>query len=102
MDVRNILRNSIITFMEAKTKKLIVFLILPLALLSVVVLIINRQSQPDFLLHVDFLDVGQGDAIFIQTYLGNQILIDGGPSSSVLAELGEPLPPMDRSLDMVI
>jgi len=53
-------------------------------------------------LTVAFLDVGQGDAIFIEAPNGNQILIDGGPNKSVLRELGELMPFYDRSIDMVI
>ncbi len=48
------------------------------------------------------LDVGQGDAIFIETSSGNQILIDGGPGKAILKELGEIMPFYDRSLDLVI
>ncbi|MCA9974705.1 MAG: ComEC/Rec2 family competence protein, partial [Anaerolineales bacterium] len=36
------------------------------------------MTQPDGQLHVTFFDVGQGDAIFIQTPSGHQILVDGG------------------------
>lgn len=53
-------------------------------------------------LEVDFLDVGQGDAILIQASGGNQILIDGGPNKSVLRELSKVMPFYDRSIDMVI
>jgi competence protein ComEC len=60
------------------------------------------MSRRDGLLHVAFLNVGQGDAILIETPLGNQILIDGGPGRRVLSELNAFLPFYDRTLDMVI
>ncbi len=51
---------------------------------------------------VSVLDIGQGDAIFIEAPNGNQILLDGGPDSKVLRRLGEILPFYDRSIDMLI
>ncbi len=60
-------------------------------------------SLPDGKLHVVFFDVGQGDAIFIQSPTGQQVLVDGGPDPTVLlARLGEQMPFWDRSLDLVI
>ncbi|MCF7835648.1 MAG: MBL fold metallo-hydrolase [Candidatus Marinimicrobia bacterium] len=53
-------------------------------------------------LEVYFLDVGQGDAIFIQAENGNQILIDGGQNKAVLSQLSKVMPFYDRSIDVVI
>lgn len=62
-----------------------------------------HASQPDQRLHIAFLDVGQGDAIFIQTPNGRQLLVDGGRyPSTVLDQLGRQMPFWDRSIDMII
>lgn len=52
-------------------------------------------------LRIWFFDVGQGDAIFIETPDGHQLLVDGGPSDQVLDKLGSVLWPWDRSLDAI-
>ncbi len=53
-------------------------------------------------LTVAFLNIGQGDSIFIEAPNGNQIVIDGGPDGSLLAELGKVMPFYDKSLDMIV
>lgn len=53
-------------------------------------------------LTVSFLDVGQGDAVFIESPTGAQVLIDGGKDRSVLRELGTVMNWFDRTIDMVI
>lgn len=53
-------------------------------------------------LKVYFFDVGQGDSILIRTPKGKDVLIDGGPDSTVLERLGETLPFWDRYIDIVI
>lgn len=75
------------------------------ALAAVMVLMIGLSAadRPDGRLHVFFLDVGQGDATFIQTPTGRQILIDGGRyPSTLLDELGRYMPYWDRTIDVVI
>ena len=54
------------------------------------------------MLKVSFLDIGQGDAIFIEAPNGNQVLIDGGSNRAVLKELGKVMPFYDRTIDVVI
>ena len=57
----------------------------------------------DHRLQVTFLDVGQGDAIYIRTPSGQDILIDGGPSPQLLAqELSKKMPFWDRTIELVV
>jgi len=53
-------------------------------------------------LKVAFLDVGQGDAIFVEAPNGNQVLIDGGPNKAVLRELAKQMPFYDRTIDGIV
>ncbi|MEM9336880.1 MAG: MBL fold metallo-hydrolase [Patescibacteria group bacterium] len=62
----------------------------------------GAQPTNDNLLKVHFLDVGQGDATFIESPDGVQVLIDGGKDSSVLRELGKVMGWRDRTIDLLI
>jgi competence protein ComEC len=73
--------------------------------LTVLVMVTWRAAftAPDGRLHITFLDVGSADAILIQTPGGRNILVDGGPSASLLSDgLGRRLPPLNRRLDWLI
>ncbi|MFH1089641.1 MAG: MBL fold metallo-hydrolase [Candidatus Uhrbacteria bacterium] len=53
-------------------------------------------------LKVWVFDVGQGDAIFIETPDGKQILVDAGAGGTILTKLGEVMLPWDRTIDAVV
>lgn len=48
------------------------------------------------------LNVGQGDAIYIHTQQGADVLIDGGPDRRVLEQLGQVMPFWDRTIELVV
>jgi len=77
------------------------YIICSLTISTIVIWSIALSASPDKL-KVAFLDVGQGDSIFIETPSGTQVLIDGGYSSSVLKEIGKLVPFFDRDIDIVI
>lgn len=70
-------------------------------------------SSVIFLFYLDFqsfnqkltfamLDIGQGDALFIESPTGTQILVDGGPPRKILSELARVMSPFDRTIDAII
>ena len=63
--------------------------------------LLGVSTQSDNLL-VTFLDVGQGDAIHIETPDGFEMLIDGGATSQVLRELSTGRIFFDRDIDVVM
>ena len=62
--------------------------------------VIFRDSND---LTVTVLDVGQGDAILVETPSGQRVLIDGGPSASkLMQELARELPRGSHRVDLVV
>lgn len=62
---------------------------------------VNDLNRAGFL-EVIFFDVGQGEAIFIESPHSHQILIDGGPDKTILERLGREMPFWDRTIDLII
>ena len=71
---------------------------LAVAALAWALLLAALLQRPDGLLHFWTLDVGQGDALLLQTPGGQDVLIDGGPDPQTLErELGAHLSPAWRA-----
>lgn len=78
------------------------YLLLALIILSFglwyVVLHENRQGVLTFAV----LDIGQGDALFIESPTGKQVIVDGGPDKNLMGEISNVLPWYDREIDMIV
>lgn len=77
------------------------FIVIILGVTFYVWFLILEDKNPK-LLKVAFLDVGQGDAIYIEAPNKKQVLIDGGKDSKLLYSLSKVMPFADRSLDLLI
>lgn len=88
--------------MERVKKYLPYILLIILIILTVSVWYFIFQYKNNGYLKVVFLDVGQGDAIYIEAPNGRQILVDGGPDAKLLSSLSKVMPFADRSLDMIV
>ncbi len=86
---------------KTRNKKILAGLI-GLLIISAFLLFSVYFNEQDSRLKVYFFDIGQGDSIFIRTPSHQNILIDGGPDSSVLSKLGRALPFYDHTIDLMI
>jgi len=83
--------------------KKIAFILLIVCFLGIgSVKIFSHSLAQESLLKIHFLDVGQGDAIYIRTPEGQDILIDGGPDNQVVQELSQVMPFWDHEIDIMI
>lgn len=85
----------------AKSNKFVSW-ILGLLLLVAIVVWVSVAEAPDKNLHIYFLNVGQGDSIYVRTMSNVDLLIDGGPDDTVLSELGEVMPFYDHKIDYLL
>jgi len=77
--------------------------VIPPLLVVAVLVLLTAATMPDDNLHISFLDVGNGDAILIQTPAHQDILVDGGPSpQAITLGLSQKMPFWDRTIDLVI
>ena len=78
------------------------YLFLLILILIIFIFLFKFEKNKNDNLTFAMLDVGQGDALFIKSPTGQQILIDGGRDKSVLRELNKVMPFWDRSIDILI
>jgi competence protein ComEC len=70
---------------------------------SVVATALAFAHRPDGRTTIVVLDVGQGDAILVESSRGGRLLVDGGPDPDrLLVALDERLPPWDRRIDAIV
>lgn len=77
------------------------FLVL-IVLVSLILCFVVFREDRRGLMTVAFLDVGQGDSIFIESPTGVQVIVDGGPAKNLMREISKVLPFYDRSVDMIV
>ncbi len=59
-------------------------------------------ERPKDYVSVSFLDVGQGDSLLITGRTGNQIIIDAGPSKSILRQISKEISFFDKFVDVLV
>ncbi|MBI2025900.1 MAG: MBL fold metallo-hydrolase [Candidatus Levybacteria bacterium] len=82
-------------------KKYIVYLLLSLVFLLGIFLY-QGLSVRDKNLHLVVCNVGQGDAIYIKTPSGKDVLVDGGPNDKVSDCLNKHMPFWDRDIELMV
>jgi competence protein ComEC len=79
----------------------IIFFVLLSAITLAGLFIYQSIKFSDNKLHIIFCDIGQGDGILIRTPKGDDIIVDGGPDSSILNCLSRHLPLWDRTIEVM-
>jgi competence protein ComEC len=87
--------------MPTNGKRYYLFFVAVLLFLFDVFLLSEDLRDKNGLLTFAVLDVGQGDAIFIESPTGTQVMFDAGPPHKILGPIAKVMSPFDRSLDAV-
>lgn len=77
------------------------FTVFVFTIIGFVLFIYSLSLHPTFA-SVTFLDIGQGDAILIESSNGNQMLVDSGRSNQIMSELGAVMAYGDKHIDVLL
>lgn len=97
-------RRSIASWIHSAPLRFFLWLLIVSAIMSYSAWSVHskeRVATSDYM-SVTFLDVGQGDAIYIRTPNGSDALIDAGPTTAISEDLRSVMPANDTDLDLVI
>lgn len=78
------------------------YLLIILVFMSVISWYVVIRENRDGKMTVSFLNIGQGDSIFIESPTGTQVVVDAGPNKTIMKEISKVMPWYDRHIDMLI
>ncbi len=78
------------------------YILLSLLFLNITLLYVVLHEDRGNKLTVSFLNIGQGNATFIESPTGTQVIVDGGPNKTLTGEISAVMPWYDRHIDALI
>lgn len=91
-----------VVYKETFKKRWREILLVTLIALNLAVWVLVWQKNPGDILKVYFFDIGQGDAILIDSPTHGRVLVDGGRNRQIISELGKTLSFGDKRIDVII
>ena len=78
------------------------YILLVLVFVSLILWTVVFHESRNGILTFAVLNIGQGDALFIESPTGTQVLVDGGPNNALMKEISAVVPWYDRHIDMLV
>lgn len=78
------------------------YVLLLLIVFSIVLLGVILHEDRKGVLTFEVLNIGQGDALWIESPTGVQVIVDGGPDNTLMKEIPKVMPWYDRHIDMIV